>query len=157
MALAKSIKILDLRSVTLARVAYQGSFQGIGTAYKTLTRWSKTQGLTDPSRNKTITIYHDDPNEVGMNHVRQSACIIADKEVQPAGEIHLFQFTPGRCVVGRYEVSFFQFKEAWTEITQWVTSHALQQSGDPFEVYQNNSSQHPQKKTIIDICIPIAS
>lgn len=101
MALAKSIKILELRDVTLAKVAYQGSFQGIGKAYKTLRSWSQTQGLTDPTRHKTITIYHDDPNEVGMNNVRQSACIITDQEVQSVGEIQLVQFTPGRCVVGR--------------------------------------------------------
>ncbi|MEL7531038.1 MAG: GyrI-like domain-containing protein, partial [Bacteroidota bacterium] len=75
--------------------------------------------------------------------------------IEPSGEIKSIELSPGKCVVGRYEISFFQFRNAWVEIYQWLESKNLQKSGDAFEVYQNNSSQHPQKKTIIDICIPI--
>lgn len=154
MELAKSIRILELRDVTLAKVDYKGSFQGIGTAYQKLMKWSRLNGFTNPKKNKTITIYHDDPNVVGINNVRQSACVIIDKPINDE-EIKKTEFHPGKCVVGRYEISFFEFKDAWTEMYAWIKNNNLKISGDVFEVYQNNSNQHPQKKCIIDICMPI--
>lgn len=106
-------------------------------------------------KNKTLTIYHDDPRVVGMNNVRQSACIIVDKPIEPTNEIKKFEFKPGKCAVGRYELSFFEFKDAWTEMHEWIINKKFKIVGDSFEVYQNYSNNHPQKKSIIDICIPI--
>lgn len=139
MGLAKSIRILELRDVTLAKVDYKGSFQGVGKAYQKLMQWSRSNGFTNPRENKTITIYHDDPNEVGINNVRQSASIIIDKPIHDE-EIKCTDLNPGKCVVGRYEISFFEFKDAWTEMYEWIKTNKLKVSGDAFEVYQNNSN-----------------
>lgn len=156
MTKAKNIRVLELREITLAKVEYKGSFQGIGKAYGKLMNWARTNGFTDSKTNKTLTIYHDDPNEVGMNNVRQSACIITDKPFEPKGEIKKTVLNAGKCAVGRYEISFFEFKKAWTEMFEWIDQNDLKVSEkDAFEVYQNNSNTHPKKKTVIDICIPI--
>jgi len=153
---AKTIRVLNLRDISLAKVEYKGSFQGIGKAYGKLMQWSRANGLTDATKNKTITIYHDDPNEVGMNNVRQSACIIVDKLVKSPEGITQSDFKPGKCAVGRFEISFFEFKNAWIEMFKWIDQNGFKASGeDSFEVYQNNSNQHPQKKCIIDICISV--
>jgi len=153
---AKHIKVLELRNATLAKVQYKGSFQGIGKAYRELTNWGRIHGFNNSKTNKTLTIYHDDPNQVGINNVRQSACIITDKPFDPTDRIEKIEFNPGKCAVGRYEISFFEFKDAWTEMFNWVQKNGLNVSEkDAFEVYQNNSNSHPKKKTVIDICIPI--
>ncbi|GGZ89884.1 AraC family transcriptional regulator [Algibacter mikhailovii] len=153
---AKRIRVLELRKITLAKVEYQGSFQGIGAAYGKLMQWARSNGFSNPKTNKTLTIYHDDPNVVGMYNVRQSACIIANKPFEPTNEIKKTELNAGKCVVGRYEISFFEFKEAWLEMFDWIHKNNLKVSKkDAFEVYQNNSNTHPLKKTIIDICIPI--
>ena len=151
----KEIRIVELRDISLAKVDYIGGFQNIGNSYKKLLNWSRANSFTNSKINKTLTIYHDDPNVVGINNVRQSHCVIVDKEIKSSGEIKIIKFTPGKCVVGRYELSYFEFKNAWIEITEWVKSNNLKSSGDSFEVYQNNSNNHSQNKTIIDICIPI--
>lgn len=153
----KKIKTLDLRPITLAKVDYQGNFQGIGKAYQKLMYWARLHGFTNSSKNKTLTIYHDDPNAVGINNVRQSACIIVDTQIESAGDITQLDFKPGKCAVGRYEISFFEFKDAWVEMHQWIRDNNLKITGESFEVYQNNSNKHPSKKNIIDICIPIES
>lgn len=156
MTKAKSIRVLELREITLAKVEYKGSFQGIGKAYRKLMNWARTNGFTNSKTNKTLTIYHDDPNEVGMNNVRQSACIITHKAFEPTDEIKKIKFNAGKCAVGRYEISFFEFKDAWTEMFNWIDKNGLKISEkDAFEVYQNNSNTHPKKKTVIDICVPI--
>jgi AraC family transcriptional regulator len=155
MAKAKSIRILHLRDITLAKIEYKGGFQGIGKAYKKLMTWAKVNAFTNPTKNKTLTIYHDDPNIVGMNNVRQSACIITDMPIVPTEEITMLDFKPGKCVVGRFEVSFFEFRDAWIEMHEWIKKENLTISGKSFEVYQNKSSSHPKKKSVIDICIQV--
>lgn len=156
MTKAKNIRILELREITLAKVSYKGSFQGIGTAYQKLMNWALANGFSDPKINKTLTIYHDDPNIVGMNNVRQSACIITDKPFIPPNGIQKAQLKAGKFAVGRYEISYFEFKEAWTEMFNWIPKNGyIISEKDAFEVYQNNSNTNPKKKTVIDICIPI--
>ena len=152
----KNIRILHLRETTLAKVEYKGSFQGIGKAYKKLLSWAHDNGYSNSNKNKTLTIYHDNPNEVKMNNVRQSACIIIDQTFDTTNEITKMKLNAGKFVVGRYEISFFEFKHAWTEMFDWINKNNLKTSKkNAFEVYQNNSNNHPQKKCIVDICIPI--
>ncbi len=156
MTKAKHIKILELRKITLAKVDYKGSFQGIGKVYRKLLSWAHVNNFSNAKTNKTLTIYHDDPNQVGINNVRQSACIITDKYFEPTNGIKKLEFSAGKCAVGRYEISFFEFKNAWTEMFEWINRNNLKISTkDAFEVYQNNANTHPKKKCIVDICIPI--
>ena len=140
------IKILELRDVTIVKVDYIGNFLGIGTAYKKLMRWSKCNGFVNPKTNKTLSIYYDNPNIVGINNVRQIACIIIDKAIKPTDEIQIKEFKPGKCAVGRYEVSYFQFKDAWSEMTNWIKEKKLKKSGDSFEVYQKNHILNQMRK-----------
>lgn len=150
-----NIKVLELRDVTIAKVDYKGSFQGIGNAYKKLMKWSKSNGFVNSKTNKTLTIYYDDPNIVGINNVRQSACVIIDKAIESNNDIQIKEFKPGKCAVGRYEISYFQFKDAWIDMTNWIKEKKLKTSGDSFEVYQDKSSSQSNGKTVIDICIPV--
>ena len=156
MTTAKNIRVLELREITLAKVEYKGSFQGIGKAYGKLMNWARANGFSNSKTNKTLTIYHDDPNEVGMNNVRQSACVITDKPFEPTNGIKKAELKAGKCAVGRYEISYFEFRKAWIEMFEWINRNELKVSEkDAFEVYQNNSNTHPNKKCIVDICIPI--
>ena len=87
---------------------------------------------------------------------RQSACIIADRKFDSNDTIKKDEFYAGKCALGRYEISFYEFKNAWTEMSEWVRGNNLEVSGkDSFEVYQNNFNNHPNNKCIIDICIPL--
>lgn len=156
MGLVNTIKILELRNTILAKVDYKGDFTGIGNAYRTLKNWSNPNGFNNPATNKTITIYHDDPNKVGINNVRQSACIIVDKEIKTTETIKQLNFKPGKCAVGRFEISFFEFKKAWEEMFDWINKNNLEKAErDAFEVYQTNANKSPKQKVIIDICIPV--
>lgn len=152
MAKAKKISILELREVTLATVAYKGSFQGIGKAYAELMKWARAHGFTNSKKNKTLTIYHDDPDVVGVDHVRQSASMITDKPFEPMNNIKKLVFNAGTCAVGRYEISFSEFKDAWTEMKNFVDNHELDFSmAGSFEVYQPKRNN----KIVVDICIPV--
>ena len=161
MSIAKDIKVLELKAMTVAKINYKGSFRGIGKVYSKLMHWGRENGFADANKNKNITIYHDDPNEVGMNNVRQSACLIIDKpfELTNTKEIKKMELDAGKCAVGRYEISFFKFKKAWTEMFDWVEKNNFKVSDkDAFEIYHPKSNFKSRLffyKVIVDICIPI--
>lgn len=146
-------RIVDLRSITLAQVSHKGDFRGIGKAYSKLMKWAKQQGLNDQTINKTITIYHDDLYEVGIENLAQSASIILDKKCVSSNEINIKEFKPGKCAIRRYELnSFFEFKDVWADMKSFVDNHELEFSmAGSFEVYQPKINN----KTVVDICVPL--
>lgn len=73
------IRIVKLRPITIAQVQHKGDFHGIGKAYSTLIKWAKQHGLTDKKNNKTLTVYKNDFNKVGIENLEQGASIIVDK------------------------------------------------------------------------------
>ena len=147
------VRLLELRPVTIAQVQHIGEFQEIGRAYSKLTKWATQHGMTDKNINKTLTIYKNDINEVGIENLEQGASIIINKTCKPNNEINIIEFKPGKCAVGRYELnSFFEFNEAWTDMKNYTDSHELEFSiAGSFEVYQPKRNN----KTVVDICIPL--
>jgi len=147
------VKIVELRPITIAQVQHKGDFQGIGEAYSKLTKWAKQQGMTDKSINKTLTVYKNDINEVGIENLEQDASIIIDKTCKPNNEVNIIEFEPGKCAVRRYELnSFFEFKDVWTDMKSYTDNHELEFSmAGSFEVYQPKRNN----KTVVDICIPL--
>ena len=147
------VKIIELRSITLAVVEHIGDFQGIGKAYSKLMNWAKSKGFTNDKINKTLTIYHDDFNSVQLKDLRQSASIILDKPCEPSKSVTIQDFKPGKCAVRRYELgSFLEFKDVWADMRNFIDNHELSFSmAGAFEVYQPKRNN----KHIVDICIPI--
>ena len=147
------VRIVELRPITIAQVQHKGDFQGIGKAYSKLTKWAKQQGLTDKIKNKTLTVYKNDINEVGIKNLEQGASIIVDKPCEPNNEVCLIEFVPGKCAIRRYEMnSFFEFTEVWNDMKNFTDNHELEFTmAGSFEVY------HPKRnnKTVVDICIPL--
>jgi AraC family transcriptional regulator len=57
----------------------------------------------------------------------------------------------------RYEIRTDQFSEAWNEVmSQWLPSSGyICDDRLPFEIYHNDAREHPEKKHVLDICIPV--
>ncbi|MDG2193276.1 MAG: GyrI-like domain-containing protein [Polaribacter sp.] len=147
------VRVVDLRSISIAHVNHKGDFQGIGKAYSKLSKWARQQGLNNKKINKTLTIYHNDIDVVGIENLEQSASIILDKKCEPTKEVSIKEFKPGKCAIRRYELnSFFEFKDVWLDMKNFVDNHELEFSmAGSFEVYQPKQNN----KTVVDICIPI--
>lgn len=98
-------RILELRPITLGQVIHKVDFQGIGKAYSKLSKWAKQNGLNNKKVNKTLTIYQNDINEVGIENLEQRASIILDKKCEPSNEVSIIEFEPGKCAVRSYELN----------------------------------------------------
>jgi len=63
----------------------------------------------------------------------------------------------GKFAIARFEIDETQFQESWDLIMcKWLPESGYQCDDKlPYELYHNDHQQHPEKKFILDICVPV--
>lgn len=150
------IEVKEMPEMKAVYCRHTGPFHLIGQAYHKLSKWAVPRGLLISNVSKTATVTHDDPSITEMDKVRQSACIIVDKEVEVDGEIGKMIIPGGKYAVGHFELTNEEFQQAWNTMCLWFTESGYQQGdGCTYELYHNDFTTHPEGKHIVDICIPV--
>lgn len=151
-----NVEIKEMPEMKAVYCRHIGPFHLIGEAYEKVARWAVPRGLYVPNVSKTATVTHDDPTVTDLDKIRQSACIIVTEDVKVEGEIGKMVIPGGKYVVGHFELGMGEFQQAWNTMCHWFTESGYQQGdGCPYELYHNDFTTHPEKKHIVDICIPI--
>jgi AraC family transcriptional regulator len=152
--MSTTIEIKEMPKMNLAFITSIGP-QNLESAYAKLMRWAIPQGLVN-NQTKMVTIYHDSFKVTAANKVRMSACILLHKSVETLGEIGQTSIESGKCIVGSYEIQLNEFEKSWTALFLWMNENGYKKAErNPFEIYHNNFNEHPEKKAIVDFCIPI--
>ena len=135
---------------------HTGAFNQIGQAYGKLMHFAGPRGLLGSPNAKTLTVYHDDPSVTKIDKMRQSACLIVNSDVKVEGEIGKMTVPAGKYAVGHFEIVETQFEQAWNTMCLWLTESGYEPGeGYNYELYHNDHTQHPERKFILDICIPL--
>ncbi len=151
-----NIEVKKMPAMKLVYVRHTGSFDRIGESYGKLMQWAGPRGLLQVPDVKTVTVYHDDPSVTAIEKVRQSACITVSGLMKTEGEVGFMEVPELQCAVGRFEIGVDGFTEAWNTMCLWLTESGFQPGeGCPYELYHNNHEEHPERKFILDICIPV--
>lgn len=151
-----NIEVKEMPEMKAIYCRHIGPFHLIGQAYEKVFRWAAPRGLFTPNVSKSATVTHDDPSVTEIEKVRQSACIIVEEDVKVDGEIGKLTIPGGKYVVGHFELGMDEFEKAWNTMCNWFTESGYQQGdGSTYELYHNDYATHPQKKHIVDICIPV--
>lgn len=150
------IKVKELPAMNLAHYKMIGRFDEIGIAFKHLMEWAGPKGILGLPDTRVMTVYHADPHKTGPEKVEQSACVSIDDETEVGGEIQKMNFPGGKYAVGHYEISSVGFEKAWGDVCRWVEKEGFEfVKGISCEIYHNDHENHPEKKHIVDICVPI--
>jgi len=132
------------------------SLQNISNSYEKLIKWAAPKGLLSNPDAKMVTVYHDSAKTTAFEKVRTSACLIVTDSIEPECEIELKILKPGRCIVSSVVIGMMEFEQAWKELYIWKNKNKHKISSEnPFEIYHNNYQEHPEKKCMVDFCIPI--
>ncbi len=124
-------------------------------AYQGLLAWAATTGLMNEAA-KLITIYHDSLKITDEQKARMSACITLNGPAKADGAMALTTIEAGNFLVGSYEIELKDFEQAWTGLFIWMNENGYQKrDGNPFEIYHNDFNEHPERKCIVDFCIPV--
>lgn len=150
------IEVKEMPEMKVIYCRHTGQFHLIYKAYEKLMKWAAPRNLLNFPEMKTLTVYHDDPTITEIEKVRQDACITVTEDVKVDGEIGKMTVVGGKYVVGRFEINETEFQKAWNTMCLWFTESGYQQGdGNTYELYHNDYTQHPEKKHILDICIPV--
>ena len=148
------IEIKEMPKMDLAYVSSIGP-QNLESAYQKLMKWATPQGLMN-EQTKMVTIYHDSFKVTEPNKVRMSASILLHKTVEADGEIGLTSIQKGKFIVGSFEIGLNEFEKSWTGLFLWMNENGYKKADkNPFEIYHNNFNEHPERKAIVDLYIPI--
>lgn len=148
------IEIKEMPKMDLAYISSIGP-QNLESAFGKLMKWATPQGLIN-DQTKMVTIYHDSFKVTQANKVRMSASVLLNKAVKTDGEIGLTIIEAGKFIVGSFEIGLNEFEKSWTGLFVWMNENGYKKAGrEPFEIYHNNFNEHPERKAIVDFCIPI--
>ncbi len=148
------IEIKEMPKMDLAYVSNIG-LHNIENAYQKLMQWAIPKGLIN-NQSKIVTIYHDSFKITEADKVRMSACIKLNNPIETEKEIGLTIIEKGKYIVGRFEIGLNEFEKSWTGLFIWMNENGYKKANkDPFGIYHNNFNDHPEKKCIVDLCIPI--
>ncbi|WP_240467651.1 GyrI-like domain-containing protein [Flagellimonas sp. HSM57] len=149
-----NIEIKEMPKMDLAYVSSIGP-QNLETAYGKLIQWATPKGLMN-NQTKMITIYHDSFKVTEAGKVRMSASLLLNESIETEGEIGLTTIETGKFIVGGFEIGLNEFEKSWTGLFVWMNENGYKKADrEPFEIYHNNFNEHPERKAIVDFCIPI--
>ncbi|WP_281990033.1 AraC family transcriptional regulator [Aquimarina aggregata] len=149
------IEIKEFLETDIAYVTQIG-VEGIEQAFDKVLRWGRSKGMLENSNTKIARIFHDSFKITDPDKVRMSICMFLDKEMKAEGEIGMDSIAGGKHIVSRFEITVEEFEKSWSGLFIWMNENGYQKSAhDPFEIYHNNFNDHPEKKCIVDFCIPI--
>jgi AraC family transcriptional regulator len=149
-----TIEIKELPKMDWAFITHIG-VDGLDAAYGRLLKWAIPKGLVGANL-KMGRIYHDSFKITEPDKVRMSACLLLPSPIEVTGEIGLTATQKGKCIVGHFEIAPHDFGKSWQSLFIWMNENGYKKADqNPFEIMHNNFNEHPEKKCIVDLCIPI--
>lgn len=155
-----NVEVKELPERTIAYLRHTGPYQGnaelFGRLFGQLAQWAGPRGLLGP-QTQFLSVYHDDPATTEPEKLRLTCALVVPPDTDVQGEIGKSTVLAGRYAVGHFELSTEEFTTAWdTMYADWLPASGYQPDDrPPMELYLNDASQHPEKKHIVEICVPV--
>lgn len=155
------VEVKDTPEFQVAYVRHVGPYAGdselFGKLFGKLMKWAGPRGLMSSPDTKILAIYHDDPNITEAAKLRTSVCVSVPADMPVEGEIGKMAIPAGKYAVARFEISPEEYADAWNAVFGgWLPESGYQPADGPcYELFLNNPDEHPEKKHIFDICVPV--
>lgn len=150
-----AIEITELPAQEVAFITQIG-VEGLENAFSKLIKWANVKRLMDNPACKIVRIYHDSFKITSPDKVRMSVGITLPEPISVSGEVGLILLGKGSYIKGYFEIEPLDFEKAWTSLYVWMNEKGYTKADQtPFEIIHNNFNEHPEKKCLVDLYIPI--
>lgn len=155
------VTVEELPEIPVAYVRHIGPYKGDGALFERLfgklMRWAGPRGLLGSPNTKTLIIYYDSPEITDESKLRLDVCITVPANTPAEGEVGRLNIPAGKYALARFELAADEYQGAWDYVFgKWLPESGYQPDERPcFELYHNDPEQHPQKKSVLDICLPV--
>ncbi|MCX7923164.1 MAG: AraC family transcriptional regulator [Clostridia bacterium] len=156
-----SIEVKEVNEMCVAYVRHIGPYKGDSTLFSKLFdklfKWAGARDLIHFPETQTLTLYHDSPEITEEDKLRISVCLTVPEDTEVDGEIGKMTIPGGKYAIGHFELNEDQYQDAWASMYgKWLPESGYQpDDGACFEMYLNAPEEHPEKKHIVDIYVPI--
>lgn len=149
------IEIKEMPKMNLAYVTQIG-VDGIDNAFQRILKWSIPKGILTKTDTNVCRVFHDSFKVTDADKVRMSIGILSTQQLEVDNEIELSTIEKGRNIVGHFIIEPKEFEKSWDSLFIWMNENGYKKADRyPFEIYHNNYNEHPEKKCIVDLCIPV--
>ncbi|HRT04370.1 MAG TPA: GyrI-like domain-containing protein [Kiritimatiellia bacterium] len=155
------VAVEDLPARRVAYVEQIGNFQNNPGIYDILLQklldWALPAKLWDfPAKTLIACIYPDDPASTPPGQQRLWFGITIPADAVPPAGIQVLTLPAGPHAVGRFAIPSDQFGAAWGYLYgEWIPKSSHAPAGLAYELQKNDSSEDPEQKHLVDICIPV--
>lgn len=159
--LTADVTVKDIPDMTVAYVRHVGPYQGdsslFGKLIGRLCQWAGPRGHLSTPEAKIMSLYHDNPEITDHEKLRLSVCVPVPDDTEVSGEVGKMKIEGGTYAFARFELPDDRYGDAWkTVFGGWLPESGYQPEDKVcFEIYHNDPNEHPGKKCIVDICIPV--
>lgn len=156
-----TVVVKEVPEMPVAYVRHIGPYAGNAKLFKELfgklMSWAGPRGLIRFPETRMVTLYYDNPEITDESRLRVDACISVPQETPAEGEIGRMTIPGGKYAVAHFEISPDQYGDAWNAVYGgWLPESGYVPDDRPcFELYLNDSEQHPEGKHIVDIYAPV--
>lgn len=152
-----NVEVKDLPAYHVAYARHLGPYgeEGSSEAFGRLMQWAGPRGFA--MGGKMIGICWDSPELTPPERVRFDACITVPEGTQTTGDIGTQTVPGGKYAVYHAEVTTEEFAGLWNRMMcEWLPQSGYQPDDRPgYEVYYNHADMHPERKWIVDVCVPV--
>lgn len=149
------IEMKEMPKMELAYITQIGVV-GLENAFERIIKWARPKGLLAGSGANVVRVFHDSFKITDEDKVRMSIGLTLHNKVATDGEIGLMTIESGKHIVGHYEIEPKDFEISWNALFLWMSEQGYKKANRlPYEIYHNNYNEHPEKRCVVDLCIPI--
>ncbi|MDY6875690.1 MAG: AraC family transcriptional regulator [Chloroflexota bacterium] len=158
---AKHTLTLDIQVKMMPRfhVAYVSSSRGyafdqIYYAWNKIYKWAAARDLITP-QSKMLGISFDDPLITPEDKCRYYACITIPEEITFDEKVGVMDIPGGKCATARLTCTAEEIRLAYRFFYTWFPDSGYQPAGSSYEVYYATPDTRPDKKYVLDVCVPV--
>ena len=148
-------QIKKMPAMELAYLTQKGTV-GLEATFNRIVDWANVKGLLEVPNAVVVRVFHDSFKITDEDKVRMSIGVSINTPIKVDGEVSLLKLPETKCLVARFEIEPIAFEKSWNALFINMSERGLKKAAaNPFEIYYNNRYTHPEKKCIVDLCIPV--
>lgn len=119
--------------------------------------WAGARDLIKCPGTQFYTIFRDDLKITEFSKFKADVCLSVEPNTKADGEIGISVIPGGKYAIAKFEIDGSEYEQAWDIVySNWLPESGYQPDDRCcFEQYLNDPNMHPDKKHIIEVCIPV--
>jgi AraC family transcriptional regulator len=158
---ASSVRVETVSPIPVVYIRHTGPYAGNSALFQDLfgrlMRWAGAHGLLRFPETKLFSVYHDNPEITEQENLRLSVCVTVPPGTAGSGEVNSMEIPGGEYAKAAFELDASEYPAAWNWVyCTWLPSGGYQPDDRPgLEQYLNNPDEHPEKKHLVELWIPV--